>query len=47
MKIHVFVRLADSCRIETYILSENDEHFEEIWDDLRLKGWRFSNTREF
>jgi hypothetical protein len=46
MNVYVFVRIADSCKIETYILFDNDEHFEELWDHLKLNGWKCSGTRE-
>ncbi|MEM4994952.1 hypothetical protein WKH56_20520 [Priestia sp. SB1] len=48
MKVYVFVRIADSCRIETYILSDQDEKWEDVWEDLVTNGsYKLSNVREF
>lgn len=47
LTVHVLVRLADSCRIETYILSESDEHWDKIYDELVANGYIHQNTRVF
>ena len=47
MKVHILIRLADSCRIETFILSENDKNWKRQWDELISNGWKHSNTRTF
>lgn len=46
-EVFVFVRITDSCRIETYILSSNDEKADEVWKELVNTGWKLSNQRKF
>lgn len=45
-KRHVLVRLADSCRIETTVISEGDTHWEAHYNELVSNGWRHNFTRE-
>ncbi len=47
MTVYIFVRIADSCRIETYVLSDKDKNWEDTHDLLIDIGWRLSNTRVF
>ncbi|PGM53218.1 hypothetical protein CN947_26255 [Bacillus cereus] len=44
--LHVLVRLADSCRIESYIIAETETDWEATYDEFIKNGWRHSFTRK-
>lgn len=44
--IHMLIRIADSCGIETYVVSETDKNGETVYNEFVNNDWKHSYTRK-
>ncbi|MEK4824541.1 hypothetical protein NSS71_08280 [Niallia sp. FSL W8-0951] len=47
MTVHVLVKITDSCKIETNVISEEEDNWEGVYRELTSNGWKHSCTRKF